>query len=160
MILPPKQVESGSNEITALPELIKDLAVKGVVFAFDSLNTQKADATPRRRTDGAYKVRTQVPHIAPPQGNAHPEKTIETIVATGNPYIAAVKAKQPTLDDGISQMFTPTETVTQVNKGHGRREKRTVSIMALPPDPFPQWKNAATVIKVERERKRNLLLHF
>jgi len=32
---------------------------------------EKADATLRRRTDGAYKVRTQVPHTAPPQGNAH-----------------------------------------------------------------------------------------
>ncbi len=121
LILPPKEVECGSNEITALPELIRDLAVKGVVFAFDSMNTQK--------------------------------KTIETIVATGNHYIAAVKANQPTLYDGISQMFTSTETVTQVNKGHGRQEKRTVSIMALSSDQFPQWQKAATVIKVERERK-------
>lgn len=30
-----------SNEITAIPEFIKILAVKGVVFAFDSMNTQK-----------------------------------------------------------------------------------------------------------------------
>jgi DDE_Tnp_1-associated len=41
LILPPRQVEFGSNEITALPQLIKDLALKGVVFAFDSMNTQK-----------------------------------------------------------------------------------------------------------------------
>lgn len=41
LILPPRQVDFGSNEITALPELIKDLALKGMVFAFDSLNTQK-----------------------------------------------------------------------------------------------------------------------
>lgn len=41
LILPPRQVEFGSKEITALPQLIKDLALKGVVFAFDSMNTQK-----------------------------------------------------------------------------------------------------------------------
>jgi hypothetical protein len=46
LILPPRQVDFGSNEITALPELIKDLALKGMVFAFDSLNTQKKQLIP------------------------------------------------------------------------------------------------------------------
>ena len=41
LILPPLQVDYGSNEITALPDLIKNLAVTGVVFSFDAINTQK-----------------------------------------------------------------------------------------------------------------------
>lgn len=41
LILPPLQVDYGSNEITAIPELIKNLAVTGVVFTFDAINTQK-----------------------------------------------------------------------------------------------------------------------
>lgn len=41
LILAPQEVESKSNEIKALPELIKLLAVQGVVFAFDAINTQK-----------------------------------------------------------------------------------------------------------------------
>jgi hypothetical protein len=41
LILPPLQVNYGSNEITALPDLIKNLAVRGVVFSFDAINTQK-----------------------------------------------------------------------------------------------------------------------
>ena len=41
IILPPYEVESKTNEIKALPELIKRLALKGVVFAFDAINTQK-----------------------------------------------------------------------------------------------------------------------
>ena len=41
LILEPVEVDSNSNEITALPELIKLLALKGVVFAFDAINTQK-----------------------------------------------------------------------------------------------------------------------
>jgi hypothetical protein len=40
--MPPHlEVDSKSHEITALPELIKFLALKGVVFAFDAINTQK-----------------------------------------------------------------------------------------------------------------------
>lgn len=41
LILEPVEVDSKSNEIKALPELIKLLALKGVVFAFDAINTQK-----------------------------------------------------------------------------------------------------------------------
>ena len=45
-------VESKSNEITALPEVVKRLAaegVKGVIFAFDALNTQKNSVKPLLR---------------------------------------------------------------------------------------------------------------
>jgi hypothetical protein len=41
LILPPYEVERKTNEITALPEMIEQLALKGVVFAFDAINTQK-----------------------------------------------------------------------------------------------------------------------
>lgn len=41
VILEPYQVDSKTNEIKALPEFIRHLAVKGVVFAFDSMSTQK-----------------------------------------------------------------------------------------------------------------------
>ncbi len=45
LILQPCEVEDKTNEITAIPEFIKVLAVKGVVFAFDSMNTQKKQLT-------------------------------------------------------------------------------------------------------------------
>lgn len=41
LILETHQVDKKSNEIKALPELIKSLALFGVVFAFDAINTQK-----------------------------------------------------------------------------------------------------------------------
>jgi hypothetical protein len=41
LILEPYQVDRKTNEIKALPEFIKHLAVKGVVFAFDAMSTQK-----------------------------------------------------------------------------------------------------------------------
>ena len=41
LILEPYQVARKTNEIKALPEFIEHLAVKGVVFAFDAISTQK-----------------------------------------------------------------------------------------------------------------------
>ena len=41
LILPIQPVDKKSNEITALPPVLKTLAHRGVVFAFDALNTQK-----------------------------------------------------------------------------------------------------------------------
>lgn len=41
LILPVQPVDQKSNEITALPPILKALAHQGVVFAFDALNTQK-----------------------------------------------------------------------------------------------------------------------
>jgi hypothetical protein len=41
LILEPYEVDAKTNEITALPEFIKTLRLKGVVFAFDAISTQK-----------------------------------------------------------------------------------------------------------------------
>jgi len=41
LILEPYEVDRKSNEIKTLPVVIKQLALKGVVFAFDAINTQK-----------------------------------------------------------------------------------------------------------------------
>ena len=42
LILPIQPVDCKSNEIKALPPVIKELAQRGVVFAFDAINTQKS----------------------------------------------------------------------------------------------------------------------
>lgn len=41
LILEPFKVDAKTNEIKAIPELIQKLALKGIVFAFDAINTQK-----------------------------------------------------------------------------------------------------------------------
>nr|WP_017298915.1 ISAs1 family transposase [Nodosilinea nodulosa] len=41
LILEPYQVNHKTNEIKALPEFIEQLALKGVVIAFDAVSTQK-----------------------------------------------------------------------------------------------------------------------
>ncbi|MEH1956807.1 MAG: ISAs1 family transposase [Nostoc sp.] len=41
LILEPFQVDAKTNEIKALPELISKLALNGVIFAIEAINTQK-----------------------------------------------------------------------------------------------------------------------
>jgi hypothetical protein len=41
LILQTHQVDKKTNEIKALPELVESLALEGVVFAFDAINTPK-----------------------------------------------------------------------------------------------------------------------
>ena len=41
LILEPYEVDSKTNEITALPKFIEMMALQGVVFAFDAISTQK-----------------------------------------------------------------------------------------------------------------------
>lgn len=41
LILEPFEVPSKTNEITALPAFIEQMALQGVVFAFDAMSTQK-----------------------------------------------------------------------------------------------------------------------
>lgn len=41
LILEPYEVNSKTNEITALPVFIEQMALQGVVFAFDAISTQK-----------------------------------------------------------------------------------------------------------------------
>lgn len=41
LLLEPYEVRSKTNEITALPAFMAQLALKGVVFAFDAMSTPK-----------------------------------------------------------------------------------------------------------------------
>ena len=73
------------------------------------------------------------------------------IVDSGNHYLAALKGNQPTLYRTVRQQFTPHQSVCTLNKGHGRIEKRTVSIC-----PFNSflagWNSITTAIRVESQR--------
>ena len=74
------------------------------------------------------------------------------IVDSGNHYLAAVKSNQPTLAQAIQEEFTPEETDYQIDKGHGRIEKRRVSICKAQGN-YPDWPQLNTIIRVEYERE-------
>ena len=56
------------------------------------------------------------------------KKTVQLIVDSGNDYLGALKGNQPGLLADVKANFKVEQTVTSLDKGHGRIEKRTVSI--------------------------------
>jgi predicted transposase YbfD/YdcC len=92
-----------SNEITAIPQLLKLLDLKDAIITIDAMGCQKAIA--------------------------------QQIIAQGGHYVLAVKDNQQTLhakikvllDEAIALNFQGMEgdRFDQVNKGHGRIERRT-----------------------------------
>jgi predicted transposase YbfD/YdcC len=106
LVLGQEAVADKSNELTAIPKLLERLAenggLKGALISIDAIATN--------------------PTIA------------AAIIAVGADYLLAVKANQPTLRAEIEDCFASAppaavETVTQHDKGHGRIEQRTVSVI-------------------------------
>lgn len=106
LVLGQEGVADKSNELTAIPVLLKRLAqddgLKGAVVTIDAIACNATIA-------GAIR-------------------------AAGADYLLAVKANQPTLRKEIESYFAdaPTasleQTETDVDKGHGRIERRTVTL--------------------------------
>lgn len=105
LVLGQEAVPDKSNETTAIPVLIERLAVndglKGALVSIDAIATNPAIAT--------------------------------TIRDAQADYLLAVKANQPTLRSEIETFFVDAppatvESTTDVDKGHGRIEQRTVTV--------------------------------
>ena len=105
LVLGQEAVADKSNELTAIPALLARLAekdgLKGALVSIDAMATNAAIA-------GA-------------------------ITAAGADYLLAVKANQPTLRAEVEACFAAAppgtlETDTDLDKGHGRLEQRTVSV--------------------------------
>ncbi len=71
---------------------------------------------------------------------------------SGNDYIGALKGNQSGLLTEVETYFRPEQTDRQINKGHGRIEKRSVSICQSLQD-IRNWPGLMTVIRVESERQ-------
>ncbi|WP_298906774.1 hypothetical protein [uncultured Nostoc sp.] len=74
------------------------------------------------------------------------------IIETGNNYIAALKGNQTGLFKDVKANFIPEFTDSQINKGHGRIEKRTVSICQTL-DGIRFWSGLKTLIRVQSQRQ-------
>ena len=85
-----------------------------------------------------------------------PKKTGTTILDSHNDCIGALKGNQSGLLAAVFANFQPQATTQQINKGHGRIEKRTVSISHLLegiPD-FPGLSCVASRLPMVLERER------
>lgn len=81
-----------------------------------------------------------------------PKKTAQVIIETGNDYLGALKGNQSGLLKAVETYFEAQETITQTNKGHGRIEKRTVSL-SHQPEHIPKFPGLKTLIRVDSERR-------
>jgi predicted transposase YbfD/YdcC len=126
-------VPDGSNEIAVIPELLQTLDLKGAIVTLDAAGTQTENARMIRGKEGDY--------------------------------LLAVKGNQPGLEAAVEQhglaaceaVFVGVEHDTHitVERGHGRIEERTVTVIDHPegiPDVRP---DVASVIFVAREREVN-----
>jgi predicted transposase YbfD/YdcC len=124
-------VPEGSNEIAVIPELLATLELAGAIVTLDAAGCQKAIA---------QQIRDQ-----------------------GGDYLLAVKGNQPTLHDAVQRVFADacagefadvSYTVQDaVEKGHGRREERYVTVIADPQGLPAGWPEVAAVVQVNRERE-------
>lgn len=81
-----------------------------------------------------------------------PKKTAEVIINSGNDYLGALKGNQSGLLAAVEATFQAQQTVQQLDKGHGRIEKRTVSI-SHQLNGIPEFPGLSTLIRVESERR-------
>jgi predicted transposase YbfD/YdcC len=81
-----------------------------------------------------------------------PKKTAQTIIESQNDYLGALKGNQSGLLAAVKTHFQPQQRHFQINKGHGRIEKRTVSITHQL-DGIPDFPGLQTLIRVESERQ-------
>lgn len=107
LVLAQRSVPEKTNEITAIPELLDDLAergqLKGALVSIDAMGCQVEIA--------------------------------DKIVAHGADYLLALKGNQPTLEADVAEYFrtAPKDEVvtkTTIEKGHGRIETRTYTASA------------------------------
>ena len=56
------------------------------------------------------------------------KKTAQMIIDSNNDYLGALKGNQSGLLKAVTANFQPQSTTQHIDKGHGRIEKRTVSI--------------------------------
>jgi predicted transposase YbfD/YdcC len=131
-----RQVEVGAeeNEITAAPQLIEELDLKKRVVCGDAMQTQR-------------------------------QLSVD-VLAQGGDYLWFLKENQPTLLADVEQFFKPAprcatwslpelpRTVAEsVQKGHGRLEQRTLTLMA-DPERFLDWPGVQQVFQLQRSVKQ------
>lgn len=138
LVLGQRKTEEKSNEITAIPELLRLLDLTGATVTIDAMGCQTEIA--------------------------------KTIVEGGGHYLLAVKDNQPTLHEDIAATFVEaaderrracdeaprpvTEVFEEIDKGHGRVEKRTVTLCRNLTwlTTAERWPSLSFAVQVKRER--------
>jgi predicted transposase YbfD/YdcC len=81
-----------------------------------------------------------------------PKKTCQLIIDTQNHYLGALKGNQGNLHKSVQANFIAEASYTELSKGHGRLEKRVISLCTTLEHIQP-WPGLKTLIRVESERQ-------
>ena len=114
-----------SNEITAIPELLRLVDIKGTIITIDAMGTQKAIA--------AQIVDSGADYVLAVKGN---QETLER---------GLLEHIDKHLDNDFAEANARRHVT--VEKGHGREEVRTYVQMPVPPDlpELEKWKGLRTI---------------
>ncbi len=132
LVLMQVAVESKENEIVAAPKLLQSIDLNGVIVIGDAMHTQR-------------KISAQ-------------------IVEAGGDYLWTVKGNQVRTEWAITKLFVQEvanlqkgaplskdfQMASQISKGHGRIEKRTIIVSQALND-YLDWPFVAQVYRLERE---------
>jgi predicted transposase YbfD/YdcC len=125
--------EQKSNEITAIPALLKTIDVRGATVTIDAMGCQKSIA--------AAIVDAGADYVLALKDN-HPVLREEVETSFDYPRVSGVTKSQ-------------IDTHRVENKGHGRQEVRCISVIrtvaSLPG--AEDWKGLRSLVKVQRERR-------
>lgn len=124
-------VPDGSNEIAAIPELLRVLELKGAIVTSDAAGTQTENARLIRQGGGHY--------LLPVKGN---QPSLEAAVAGVFKQACAAEFA------GVRH-----DTHEAVEDGHGRHEERYVTVIYQPEGLPAEWPDVAAVALVTRERQ-------
>jgi predicted transposase YbfD/YdcC len=133
LVLAQAQVDQKENEIVVAPQVLRQVNLQGAIVIGDAMHTQR--------------------------------ETSHQIVAAGGDYVWFVKGNQARTEWAIQKLFVHEmcnlrqgaslakdfQTYTQVSKGHGRLETRTIFVSTLLND-YLDWPHLAQVFRLERTR--------
>ena len=145
LVLAQIATDAKSNEITAVPKLLRMLSLRGTIVTADALNCQRA--IPSSGYSNGFAVGTLA-------------SLARQIVEQGGDYALALKGNQGTLHDDVVRFLSdPASKLTtakpDVDAGHGRIETRTASVSTdikwLQDN--HRWPGLKAIGKVERLRE-------
>jgi predicted transposase YbfD/YdcC len=131
LVLGTASVAEGSNEIAAIPELLRALDLAGAIVTLDAAGCQVENARIIRQQEGHYLL----------------------AVKDNQPTLRA--AVEAVLDRACEADFigVRSDGHEEVEDGHGRHEERYVTVIHDPVGLPPDWPDAVAVVLVNRERE-------
>jgi predicted transposase YbfD/YdcC len=124
-------VADGSNEIAAIPELLRTLDLAGAIVTIDAAGCQVENARIIRHQEGHYLL----------------------AVKDNQPTLRA--AVEAVIDRACEADFEGIrcDGHESVEDGHGRHEERYVTVVHAPEGLPSEWPDVAAVVQVNRERE-------